>query len=133
MAWAVGRGPKALILQWNGKVWRTDKTPHISPASGLSYLGAVTGLSAGQAWAVGGACSACASDESRYRTLAVRWNGSKWSTVKTPNPSEGWDYLADISAISPTTAFAVGTECATGCPAARMLILGWNGKSWSTR
>jgi len=130
-AWAVGSGPGTLALRWNGHKWTTVKSPSPRAPGGFSFLSGMTVLPNGSAWAVGGACTGCATTSSHYRTLILRWNGSRWSIVKSPDPNPGWDYLEGVSAVSSKDAWAVGTDCATGCPASQMLIMRWNGTSWS--
>ena len=66
---------------------------------------------------------------SRSQTLAVKWNGSTWSLLTTPNPSTtGENKLFAVAAVNSTNIWAVGEYNNTdGEP----LILYYNGTSWS--
>jgi hypothetical protein len=63
--------------------------------------------------------------------LAEQWNGSKWTDVEPPDPSNTmYGQLTSVSCTSTTACVAVGTYImsgATGGPIAEA----WNGKSWS--
>jgi len=81
-AWAVGAysngsGNRALILHWNGSTWTQVKSP--SPGS-TAGLGAISVVSAGNAWAVGGYASIAARGTGEpastgNKTLILHWNG----------------------------------------------------------
>jgi hypothetical protein len=135
-AWAVGNYVNAtgvitdtLILRWNGTSWRKVLSP--SPSAVGSALLGVRALSAGHAWAVGGYCvSACDYPTEVDHTLVLRWNGRTWSRVASPNRG----VLTATSAISPSRAWAVGSDCVSQCgqnnEVDRSVILRWNGRSW---
>jgi hypothetical protein len=118
-AWAVGSAgstsnSRALIVRWNGIVWK--RVP--SPAPTGSSLTGVAATSASNAWAVGSAGSG--------KTLIERWNGAAWKQVPSPGPAGS--LLSGVAATSATNAWAVGY---TGTSAGtKTLILRWNGKTW---
>jgi hypothetical protein len=56
--------------------------------------------------------------------MILRWNGSAWSRVRTPD-ARGGALLAGVAATSATNAWAVGT---TG--RGRTFIVHWNGSKW---
>ncbi|MGH3399751.1 MAG: hypothetical protein ACRDPO_34220 [Streptosporangiaceae bacterium] len=77
----------------------------------------------------------------------MHWNGKQWSSVKVSGSTTGFS-LAGVHARSATDAWAVGQDCVTCTPfggarsawtvgsyqgsgGARLLLLHWNGKSWS--
>ena len=64
------------------------------------------------------------------KPLIVHWNGTTWSQVKSPNPGAGVDNLTGVSALSRTSAWAVGTYVVKG-PTFKSLTLHWNGTAWS--
>jgi hypothetical protein len=151
-AWAVGSYCKTncdpapvfhnMIEHWNGTAWSTVSSPNLQNSS----LGGVTVLSATNAWAVGGytltAVSASSANNiwavgyGAQTTAALRWNGTKWSQVKTPSPGKYTNLLEGVSADSASDAWAVGWYCASGCTGGtyttRGMILRWNGTAWST-
>jgi hypothetical protein len=131
--WAVGcsgtcHGPDSLILHWNGKTWSKVASP--DPQAGFDELTGVSAVSARNVWAVGYACTIA--DCGTYRTLVVHWNGKKWSTVASPDPSTVSNLLYGVTAVSATDVWAAGTETpgASTVPSTT-LVLHWNGKKWS--
>src|SRR5262249_38482127 len=64
-------------------------------------------------------------------TLILRWNGTAWSKMSSPNPGPNGSHLTSVSAVSPTDAWAVGVSGNSTCTAAATLVLRWNGSAWS--
>jgi hypothetical protein len=137
-AWAVGYtgtssgADRTLILRWDGLSW----SRMASPSPGRDAL--LLGVSAGPgrtAWAVGDSCmSRCGTTSAVYRMLILHWDGKAWSLVT--GPGLGSDaYLYGVSAGPRGSAWAVGYICTSGCHTAseadQMLILRWDGTSWS--
>ncbi|HLG78589.1 MAG TPA: hypothetical protein VFA09_04210 [Ktedonobacteraceae bacterium] len=78
--WAVGYSSSGTLTeQWNGTKWSIVTSP--SPGTIGNALYAVTDVSAGDAWAVGGFSNNGYTGES----LAEYWNGSTWSVIASPN------------------------------------------------
>jgi hypothetical protein len=123
--WAAGYmiGPSGsdntLILHWNGTTWTAVKSPNPS-TTGANSLEAVSAVSSASAWAVGSYDATVTTTVN----LALRWSGTAWSKVKTPNPSSTFNNLSGVSATSASNAWAVGAAQGT-------LILHWNGTAWS--
>lgn len=132
-AWAVGyyyigTADQTLITRWNGKTWKTQKSPDPGGASNENSLAGVTATSPKNAWAVGNYY-----DGTAYQTLIARWNGKAWKTQKSPNPGGSSDEndLLDVAATSPENAWAVG-DYYNGTIDQRV-IERWNGKTWKTQ
>ena len=94
-AWAVGGGPRTVILHWNGTAWK--RVPSPSLAGSLSSVAAISG---GDAWAVGDTST----QPGRGAPLILHWNGKAWRRVPSPNPNgaspqpdEACRGLADVS------------------------------------
>ena len=133
-AWAVGalanvntRKENAAAVRWDGSSWNRVRTPRRGIAESLSDVDTFGRRSA---WAVGSYQRL--DPETRrvdLRTHVLRWNGSKWSVVSSPNagatPNGGLEGVAHVGS---NRAFAVGWS---GDPNPRSLILRWNGSSWS--
>ena len=69
-----------------------------------------------------------------YATLTEHWNGTAWSAVASPNGTIAdpfVNFLAGVSTISSCDAIAVGWVESSGTPSYQVLILRWNGKTWS--
>lgn len=66
------------------------------------------------------------------RTLVVRWDGSSWKPVSSPNVGPGNNRLNSVVAIATDNAWAVGyyEEGREGQVRQRALILHWDGASW---
>jgi hypothetical protein len=134
--WAVGcsggcNGPDSLILHWNGKRWSKVASP--DPGAGLDELTGVSAVSARNVWAVGYACTiAHCGAGNVYRTLVVHWNGKKWSTVSSPDPSTVSNLLYGVTAVSATDVWAAGSQTPdVSTLPSTSLVLHWNGKKWS--
>ena len=114
-----------LTVHWNGHAWSKVASP--SPGSSRNELTSVRAITVGDAWAVGQFLD---DGLDIYRTLALHWNGTKWSQVKTPNPGDAGNSLAGVNATSSTDVWAVGQySTGTGTPT-ETLILHWNGHTW---
>ncbi|MGI8864614.1 MAG: hypothetical protein ACR2JH_09500 [Solirubrobacteraceae bacterium] len=132
--WAVGHRcanlgtciPRTEIIHWNGRHWSTVRSP--APSRWFNVLSGVRALSSRDAWAVGAYCNG--SKCSPERTLTVHWDGRRWSTVPSPNPSSSLNLLAGIGAASPTEMWAVGARTG-GSSGTDTLMLDWNGTRWS--
>jgi hypothetical protein len=132
-AWAVGSygggGAPGVILHWTGTAWAKIKGPNPGGPSGDTRLNAVSADSATDAWAVG-----------YYRnpftnvtgnSLILHWTGTSWTKVASPSPGggSGLTVLNNVTAISPTDAWAVGWFSTT-TGQEQPLVLHWNGTSW---
>jgi hypothetical protein len=123
----VGR-PATFVEQWAGKSWKLIKSA--DPARSYSALEGVSCKSATSCVAVGHYVT----PRNRFdfgptKTLAERWNGTKWTIVSSPNPGTAISDLAAVSCWSTTHCFAVGTQ--TGSSTTQTLTEGWNGSIWT--
>ena len=96
----------AEALHFNGTAWTV--VPMAQPGTNTPTIGAVTAISATNAWAVGediGATSAVGGS-----TLIEHWNGTSWSIV--PSPTPGADPgLTGVAARGSGDVYAVGSNC----------------------
>lgn len=130
--WAVGYYyhnaggvPQTLILHSSGGAWTQINSP--SPGTVENYLYGVTAVSATDVWAVG----YYATTSGLYRTLTLRYNGTSWSHVPSPNPTLGAAGLRGVVAVSASEVWAVGAQ-ADITLTYRMYVLRWNGTAWSS-
>ena len=128
-AWAVGycgpaRSHRPIIERWNGRRWRVQPSPRTA-ASALSQLNSVTVTSRSSAWAVGEYTS-----KGRTIPLIERWNGRAWKIQASPELSPHGAELVGVSALSATSAWAVGTRLGTTAASSLTLIEHWNGRRW---
>lgn len=125
--WAVGSSQdggtqaRTLIEHWDGTQWSIVPSPN--PDTQLNELHGVVALSANDAWAVG--YRGGTHSETPLETLILRWDGTSWRQVPSPNVPAGANQLSGITAISPNDIWAVGS--AGGAP----LAMHWNGNAWS--
>jgi hypothetical protein len=138
-AWAVGHyfNPTThfpgvtLVLHWNGTKWSKVASPNPGgTTSDYSFLYSVDADSATDAWAVG------EYSNPGFESLALHWNGTKWSIVSSPNPggttsSNDDSTLSGVSANSATDAWSVGYYVDPTTAATESLTLHWNGTKWS--
>lgn len=117
---ADGTSDQALIERSSGAGWSIVAAG--APAG--SSLQSVTPVSPTEVWAVGSASTA----DGARRTLAERWNGSKWSVVPTPDPTTN-DWLQSVVRVPGT-----GTLWAVGSAITATTNVGiaerWNGSAW---
>ena len=131
-AWAIGdtsfnASGRTLILRWNGTAW--TRVPSPDPGTSRRIAG-VAAASAGSAWAVGcTGCNTSTSTSTSVRTLILRWNGTAWAQVPSPNPGTN-SYLNSVAVAPDGTTWAVGDTESGGV--LRTLILRWNGTAWTT-
>jgi hypothetical protein len=118
-----GYGPAYVTLaeRWNGTKWSIEHTPN--PTASGSSLGDVSCASAGACTAVGSYPTGLRTN----RTLAERWNGTKWSIEHTPNPTGASDSeLSGVSCASVRACTAVGDGTYNGGATGVTLAERWN-------
>lgn len=119
---AAGQVIQTFAIHWNGNSWSANlSTPN---PTALSFLNAVTTLSANDVWAVGTWWSA------GYLPLAAHWNGSTWSSVPITNTTGASTKLFAVSAWSSTDVWAVGSAAPVGTTL-QSLAYHWDGTSWT--
>jgi hypothetical protein len=104
-AWAVGSTTAStgaevtFTLHWNGKAWSEVPSPNMSTASSASnQLRSVTVISPSNVWAVGMYENEQTSFH-QHRTLVLRWNGTAWNIVTSPQPGHTSELTA--AAVTP--------------------------------
>jgi hypothetical protein len=127
--WAVGyyspaTADQTLIEYWDSSTWAIQPSPDPGGPDQNSRLWGVAAVSPSLAWAVGDYQSA-----SRWNTLVVRWNGSAWHHVRSPDvKGSAQSGLNAVAAVSPSYAWAVGVYWNGHWW--RTLIEHWNGTVW---
>ena len=118
---------ETLTEHWNGTAWKLVSSPNVGTLG--SSLFAVSTASSKDVWAVGTVQTS--SSVNGNRTLIEHWNGTAWSVVPSPNPSNEGDDLTGVAALSATNAWAVGFFENNQMSALQPIILHWNGTAWS--
>ncbi len=119
-----GAANQTRVLRWNGTKWAKASSPDVSTAED-NVLTAVSCPDTKFCMAVGYYQHGTA-----QQTLTLRWNGTKWAKVSSPDSSAARDNdLAGVSCTSASLCMAVGhyENSTTG----QTLVLKWNGTKWS--
>ena len=114
-------------LRWNGKKWSVSSTPQPSP--NYNYVDDVWCTSTSACWSAGGTENGVGKDVNEV----LRWNGKKWSLVKTPHPGGlgKRDFLEGVACASAKECWAVGAQSNNDGSTYLNEVLRWNGKKWS--
>jgi hypothetical protein len=120
---------QTLIEHWDGTAWTVISSPNVGYDSALYGMAVVN---SNDVWA-GGISHACGQTNCPSMTLTMRWNGSAWTVVPSPNAPSGFNYINRMSAVpGSTSVWAVGYYYQQGySPPALTLALYWNGSQWS--
>ena len=129
--WAVGSEGTAstLVLHWNGATWTRVPSPNPDPFSNV--LHAVGGFAPNDLWAAGQQARSKTSTgvPPGTRTLAMHWDGTRWTTVATPNVGDEDTLRGVVGSAAGMT--AVGYFQSTSTGTLRTLGERGNGTSWS--
>ena len=123
---SAGTAGVPLAERWNGIRWSIQQTPQPAHAT-VGFLSGVSCSSLRYCTTTGFFINGAGVGV----TLAERWNGTKWTIQRTPNPA-AWTYvqLVDVSCPSQRSCTAAGFfSIVTGIEV--MLAEGWNGTSWT--
>ena len=118
---------QTLTEHWNGSAWSVVHTPNVGTQG--SKLQAVSALSDTNVWAVGESNSSGSANNDL--TLIEHFNGSAWSVVPSPNPSNEGDFLTGVAALAANNVWAAGWFDNPVAGALAPLILHWDGTTWS--
>jgi hypothetical protein len=128
--WAVGQaatGGNNFALHWNGAQWKTTPAASFSNGGQQSLRG-VAEASSSDVWAVG---SYAPTVFAELQTLAIHWNGTRWSRVTTPNLDAFFNLLLAVAAVNSNDVWAVGYSYTTNGLGFQTLTEQWNGQQWS--
>ncbi|MDQ3704946.1 MAG: hypothetical protein M3437_06955 [Chloroflexota bacterium] len=131
--WAVGTHftgsggeSETLTMHWDGKTWSRIASPDVGPANRLE---AVEALSANDVWAVGNYYTRAPQDAPlESKTLVLRWDGTKWRVIASPNVAGMSNNLSGVGIVSETDVWAVGSY--NGGEHIDTLTMHWDGKEW---
>ena len=114
-----------LVERWDGSTWTEQTLPNLDNP----YLTGVSCTGVSSCIAVGS--QQLGANERRSTPLVVRWDGSRWSIVETPEPRRAWTSgLGPISCSSPTACTALGGYLTGARSAERAFMERWNGRRW---
>jgi len=121
-AWAVGQNTNETLSQiqhFNGSSWSVIASPHFA---GGEHLNSLKAVSASSIFAVGSSFD----KRKNRKPLVEHFDGTSWSVVSVPSIPDG--ELFDISGISSTDIWAIGTVFAVGHPA---ITIHFDGQQWT--
>jgi hypothetical protein len=104
--------------------WETVASPNGGRQA--NSLSSVAAAADNDVWAVGWAYNA---QLNAYRTLTQHWNGTRWSLVRSPNATSGYNLLNDIALVAANDVWTVGQ--AWNGSTYNTLVEHWNGRAWS--
>ena len=121
--WAVGRvGSSTLTEHWDGSAWSVVASPDpLATSSGTNFLTGVAAVSPTEVWAVGGARDFTAGG--LVRTATLRYDGTGWRVVHSPNAGSGDNTLLGVASPGPGHLLAVGSYRPTISAYDRTLVL----------
>lgn len=123
MAVGVGTSDTATLAEaWNGSAWSV--TSALNKGEVGDELNSVWCAANNSCIAVGDYGTRSGVD----KTLAEAWNGTSWSVVPSPNPSQRFNYLSGVTCASAKDCLAVGTY---GYNNGKPLVESWDGATWS--
>jgi hypothetical protein len=131
--WAVGysftlAGDLTAIERWNKGTWSVVPSPN--PLAAVdSVLASVACASQSDCWAVGHSTLDYINFTGR-QTLVEHWDGAQWTIVPSPNLSEQDNHLSDVTCLSSSKCWAVGSYSPGGIADA-ILIVHWDGNAWA--
>jgi hypothetical protein len=104
LCWAVGGNGSIVAEQWNVSAWTLHSLPTPTSATSTSLNG-ISCPSPSDCVAVG----SFTNPQGKAMTLSEQWNGTNWSILPTPNPSDSIaSYLSSVSCPTAQTCTAVG-------------------------
>jgi hypothetical protein len=118
--WAVG-GRR--VLHWDGSSWQRTPVPRV-PGLEISSISA-SGPS--DAWLVGSRHGArLPANSIGSHTLAMHWDGGRWSIVPTPNVDHRYNGLSSVLALSPSDVWTIGAAVR------KRIGFHWTGSGWQS-
>ncbi len=121
-----------LVERWNGSSWAKSSAP--VPAGQGGGIFDVSCLNGTNCWGVGTVINETEGTGNPSGTLIEHWDGTAWSIVPSPNPSDAnvaGALLQSVSCASPSSCVAVGYASDANGRNLNDLIEQWNGSSWS--
>ncbi len=119
---AGGFDGRAVLLVWNGAVWKFSQPPNVRAKGGAASFNGVSCPSSQACVAVG---------EDARGALVATWNGIRWSirTDTTGNGRASWSLaLLSVSCTSSTSCIAVGSHYNRGT---EPVVESWDGSNWT--
>lgn len=121
-----------LAETWNGSTWTLGPQP-VLPVGEGGGLFDVTCVGGSDCWAVG-ALLGVAGNGNPTATLIENWNGTSWSIVPSPTPTDAGVVgaaLQGVSCVSVSDCVAVGFSSDVSGANLNAVIEQWNGSVWS--
>ncbi|MFL5734753.1 MAG: S-layer homology domain-containing protein [Chloroflexia bacterium] len=119
------------IQHFNGTAW--DLAP-VGPTPGL-YTNILLGVDTvrdasmgNTAWAVGSYTNFLGDTTKNY---VIRWNGTSWAMVPTPNIGLGSNQIDQVLALADNDVWAAGIYQVTAGGPYRTLLMHWDGSAWN--
>ena len=121
---------RTLTMHWDGSAWTVINSPNPGGAGDYNALYDVDAVSPNELYAVGAYSDY---ENGLYdRTLVLRWDGTAWNQVPSPNVGTGDGGLAGIDVISANDIWAVGSGLVDPFNGEmETLTIHWDGVAWT--
>lgn len=113
-------------MHWNGSTWSVTSASF--PSGGQETLDGVTAAGSQDVWAVG---SYAPTPFAELQTLALHWDGRKWSQITTSNLDQFFNLFFGVAALRSDDVWAVGYAYTTDGLSFSTLTEHWDGTSWT--
>lgn len=127
--WAAG----TYMYHWDGSSWTSFVRPvdllTLHGVATLAFHGVAT-LTQNNAWAVGSHFFICGVGCNYHRPSIIHWDGIDWTEVPNPVDQTNSD-LQSVVALASDDIWAVGNLWPADYSSSRMLILHWDGVTWT--
>ena len=122
-----GTAPVTTTATAAASAWHVVKSPDTGPND--NDLWSVAGRSTSDIWAVGSLLPDASA--TIVQTLALHYNGRKWTRVKTADVGSEANSLYGVAALPDGTAWATGIYTQASGHTSRALTEHWNGHTWT--
>ena len=119
-----GTGVHTVTNHWDGHRWAEVPSGGVGRSQEM-WLDGGAMTSADDVWAVG---TLQLGEGYDYRSIIKHWDGTGWSRVPSPLPSEGYNALWAVDGLSADDAWAVGETSEQDL--SRPALLHWDGNRW---
>jgi flagellar hook capping protein FlgD len=133
-AWAAGSTADAtetFTIHWDGAAWSIMPSPSPSTFRPQNFITGLAAIAHDDVWGVGSYNSSGGGGTGlpTVQTLAMHWDGSRWSVAPSPAIVGGSSFSA-VSALASNDVWAVGQESFSPNPAMKPLAAHWDGSGW---
>jgi hypothetical protein len=118
-----------MIQNWNGTRWSVVPSARFTDGDSAN---AISAIAADDIWSVGSFFIDNGGEGGATQTATWHWDGSTWSIVPSPSPSDSFTLFYGVVGISSDDVWAVGTfQTPEGGVVLTSMIQHWDGATWT--